>query len=99
MAEWREHIPAAIEKAERLLGGDEHLLVPPHLGGNDTKLTLVLTKGEVRLVKALEQDHDAHWKEEALSEDYGVVASCDEAECVPCAALREFGEKMGGLDD
>ena len=96
--DWREYIPAAIERAEWFLGGDEYLLVPPHVDGNDTKLTLVLTKGEVRLVKALEQDHDAHWKEEALSEDDVVIASCDEADCVPCAALREFGEKMEGLD-
>ena len=91
--DWRERLPAEIVKAEAMV----------ERGGNwvETKALesrYILTAGEVALVKALEQDHDAHWKGEALSEDDVVNSSCDEAECVPCAALREFGEKMEGLD-
>ena len=90
---WRERVPAEIAKAEAMV----------ERGGNwvETKAResrYILTAGEVALAKALEQDHDAHWKEEAIGAGYAVNTSCDEAECVPCAALREFGEKMEGLD-
>ena len=53
MTDWSERIPAAIANAERLLGDDEYVLVAPHIGGNDTKLTFVLTAGELALAEAL----------------------------------------------
>ena len=53
MTDYSERIPAAIAKAEGLLDGGEYVLIPPHIGGNETKLTLVLTAGEVAAVKAL----------------------------------------------
>ena len=53
MTDYSERIPAAIADAERMLDGGEYMLIPPHIGGNETKLTLVLTAGEVAAVKAL----------------------------------------------
>ena len=50
---WSERIPAAIADGEKLLDGGEYMLIPPHIGGNDTKLTLVLTAGEVEMAYAL----------------------------------------------
>ena len=51
--DWSTRIPSAIAAGERRLDGDEYVLIPPHIGGNETKLTLVLTAGEVALAKAL----------------------------------------------
>ena len=53
MTDWSERIPAAIADAWLLLDGGEYVLIPPHIGGNETKLTLVLTAGELAAVKAL----------------------------------------------
>ena len=53
MTDWSERIPAAIADAWLRLDGGEYMLIPPHIGGNETKLTLVLTAGEVALAKAL----------------------------------------------
>ena len=50
---WSERIPTAIADGEKLLDGAEYVLIPPHIGGNKTKLTLVLTAGEVEMAKAL----------------------------------------------
>ena len=67
MKPWSERIPAAIANAERMLDGGEYVLIPPHIGGNETKLTLVLTAGELALVKALwkRRDHVGPLSKEA----------------------------------
>ena len=53
MKPYSERIPTAIANAERMLDGGEYMLIPPHIGGNETKLTLVLTREEVALAKQL----------------------------------------------
>ena len=59
MASWSERIPAAIAEAKRLLDGEQYVLIPPHIGGNETKLTLVLTAGEVGLAEVLHTTYQA----------------------------------------
>lgn len=83
MINFSKDFAAAIAEAEELLGGNEVVLFPPHMGGNDTKLTLVLTAGEVEMAKAL------HGASESLNAEFGV-------EIWP-EALRKFAKKMGGL--
>ncbi len=53
MKPWSERIPAAIAKGEKLLNGDQYVLIPPHMRGNETEFTVVLTAGEVALAKAV----------------------------------------------
>ena len=84
MKPWDDRIPAAIANAERMLDGGEYLLIPPHIGGNETKLTLVLTAGEVALAKAL-------W------ERVGHTV-CADPECEKPHPLREFTEKIERLN-
>ncbi len=82
---YSERIPAAIAEAERLLDGCEYVLIPPHIGGNKTQLTLVLTAGEVALADAL-------WSE--FGDDImGDPGTCDR----PLAALIAFCEKIERL--
>ena len=82
MKPYSERIPAAIAKGKRLLAAAEYVLIPPHIGGNDTKLTLVLTAGEVALAKALafiqygDSDYFGSDGEEAL------IAFCEKIEKV-----------------
>ena len=90
MTDYSERIPAAIADGERLLDAGEYVLIPPHIGGNDTKLTLVLTAGEVAMAKALwltwfedAEGTDEHWF--ASDSPYGPNV------------LREFTLKMEGL--
>ena len=85
MSDWSTRIPAAIADGEKLLDGDEYVLIPPHIGGNETKLTLVLTAGEVALVKALYPIWD-----EPERIDIADDAATD--------ALVAFTEKMEGLN-
>ena len=89
--DWVTRIPAEIAKAERLLDGEEYLLVPPHADGNDTKLTLVLTRGEVALAGALWA-----WEFDLVADEDGRIP---DGRLWPSPALREFTEKIGGLDD
>ena len=53
MKPYSERIPTAIADGEKLLDGYEIMVVPPHTGGNDTRLTVGITAGEVDLAKAL----------------------------------------------
>ncbi len=55
MTDYSERIPAAIAKGKEKLEGYEIVVVPPHTGGNDTRLTVGLTAGEVALA-------DLGWK-------------------------------------
>ena len=49
MKPWPTRIPAAIADGEKLLDDAEYVLMPPHMWGNDTNITLVLTAGEVAM--------------------------------------------------
>ena len=50
---WSERIPTAIAKGKEKLEGYEIVVVPPHIGGNDTRLTVGITAGEVAMATAL----------------------------------------------
>ena len=89
---WSVRIPTAIADGEKLLGGVGYLLVPPHMGGNDTKLTLVLTAGEVALAEAL-------WHEMSRAMDR--MNGTERAAFIAGfrgATIRYFAEKIEGLD-
>ena len=88
---WSERIPAAIADGEKLLDGDEYVLIPPHIGGNDTKLTFVLTAGEAALAKAL-------WHEMSRAMDR--MNGTERAAFIAGfrgATIRYFTEKIEGL--
>ena len=87
MTDYSERIPAAIADGERLLDAGEYVLIPPHIGGNDTKLTLVLTAGEVAAMRAL-------WENPPQQHAQDATGSCNW-----CQALRAFTEKMEGLSN
>ena len=91
---WRERLPAAIEKAEAMV----------ERGGNwvETKTLesrYILTPGEVALAKALWEWHCEYRYDEqvfAVSRD---PKHYKEGRPSVAPALREFVEKMEGLDD
>ena len=87
--DYSERIPAAIAKGERRLDGDEYVLIPPHIGGNDTKLTLVLTAIEVSLAKQLW----AHYSDGLYESDLDYYLPKE------APALIAFCEKMERLGD
>ena len=89
---WSTRIPAAIAKGAKLLGADEYVLVPPHTGGNDTRLTVGITAGEVAMAKALWEPWQ-HYIESCGAEDLMKTWSYEEVQ----PALRDFTEKMEGL--
>ena len=84
---WSERIPTAIADGEKLLGGAEYVLIPPHRGGNETEFTVALTAGEVALAKALWLT----WFEDAEGTDGQWFAS--DSPYGP-NVLREFTLKM-----
>ncbi|KKM81109.1 hypothetical protein LCGC14_1333140 [marine sediment metagenome] len=83
---WPERIPAAIAKAEELLTGNEYVLISPHIGGNKTNLTLVLTAGEVALASRMAELYEM-----------GIVYEATTASNVPGRSLVAFVEKIEGL--
>ena len=90
---WSERIPAAIADGEKLLDGDKYVLLPPHMWGNDTKLTIVLTAGEVEMAEAA-YDFWRWIRNELPNAEYGPDAPGTE----PPQVLREFTEKLERLD-
>ena len=55
MSDYSKRILAAIAEARLRLDGSEYMLIPPHIGGNETELTLVLTASEAALADGLWQ--------------------------------------------
>ena len=89
MKAWSVRIPAAITDGERLLDGDKYVLIPPHMEGNDTNLTIVLTASEVEMAYAL-------WEE--IGEEEPEYAGYLESDAPGVTALRAFTETMERLD-
>ena len=87
MKPWSTRIPAAIADGEKLLDGGEYVLIPPHIGGNDTKLTLVLTAGEVAMAERMAELYEM-----------GLVYEVTAAGNVPDRTLVAFCEKLEGLN-
>ena len=95
MGDWLTRIPVAIADGEKKLEGYEVMVVPPHTGGNDTRLTVGITAGEVALAKVLfKAHHEAVYKILRVGWDEHEKF---EGSCTDCAPLRTFTEKIESL--